>query len=297
MQPSVVSFGEVLWDVFPNATRIGGAPLNVAYHLHKHGLDCTMISRIGNDHLGQELLAQLEKWQMPTTGIQPDNTQPTGTVKATFDAQGEPHYEIIQPVAWDFIEWNNAYEPLLRSAGAFVFGSLGSRNKVTRDTLFQALEIARVKVFDINLRTPFYTFDLIKDLLHKANVVKVNIAELKQLMTWMDKSYVAEADGIHLLQDTFHIPQVLLTKGSQGSVYYERSYHQVFSIAQVKVKDTVGSGDAFLAGFLKGQLLQQGPLKAMLEAAWLSGFITSKEGACPDYSMDEYDAFKASHPL
>ena len=297
MHPSVVSFGEVLWDIFPNATRIGGAPLNVAYNLAQNGIDCTMISRVGNDDLGRQLTAQLQKWGMPLTGIQQDDTHATGTVKATFDAHGEPHYEIIQPVAWDFITWQPAYEPLLKAAGAFVFGSLGARNEVSRKTLFTALEIAKVKVFDINLRAPFYSFALIKELLQKAGIVKLNIAELKQLQTWMDKSYVDEADGIHLLQDTFRIPQILLTKGSQGSVYYERSYHQVFPAVKVTVQDTVGSGDAFLAGFLGAKLLQEGPLKSIENAALLSAFITSKAGACPDYTMEEYAAFKAAHPL
>ncbi|PUZ26201.1 carbohydrate kinase [Chitinophaga parva] len=297
MDSSVVSFGEVLWDIFPNATRIGGAPLNVAYHLTKQHIPCTMISRVGRDELGQRLLAQLQDWGMPATGIQEDANQPTGTVLATFDEKHEPHYDIVQPVAWDHIEWQPVYETLLQQAGAFVFGSLGARHATTRKTLFTALEIAHLKVFDVNLRAPFYTFDLIRSLLEKAAVLKVSVSELKQLLDWLDKPYVAEADGVHYLQDKFKISEVLLTKGVKGSVYYAKGYHHVFPAVPVTVRDTVGSGDAFLAGFLAGKLRQQGPVKAMQNAAWLSAFVTSKAGACPPYTDEEYNAFVGAHPL
>ncbi|HEY0272130.1 MAG TPA: carbohydrate kinase [Chitinophaga sp.] len=297
MQPTVVSFGEVLWDIFPNAARIGGAPLNVAYHLTRQGIPCTMISRVGRDERGALLLDQLQDWQMPVTGIQQDYTQPTGTVLARLDAQGEPHYEIIAPVAWDFITWEPAYEVLLQEAGAFVFGSLGARHAVTRQTLFTALEIARVKVFDVNLRAPFFSSPLIRSLLEKASILKVSESELKQLLSWLDKPYILEADGVHYLQDVFKIPEVLLTKGARGSVYYAKGFHQVFPAVPVAVQDTVGSGDAFLAGFLAGKLQQLGPVKAMQQAAWLSAFITGKAGACPPYSLAEYQQFVAAHPL
>ncbi|PUZ27022.1 fructokinase [Chitinophaga costaii] len=297
MDSTVVSFGEVLWDIFPHAARIGGAPLNVAYNLTKQGISCTMISRIGRDERGEQLRAQLQDWQMPVTGIQQDEDQPTGTVIAGFDAQGEPHYDIIQPAAWDYITWQPSYEAVLQSADAFIFGSLSARHAVTRKTLFTALETARVKVFDVNLRTPFYSFPLIRSLLEKANILKVSLGELKQILTWLDKSYIAEADGVHYLQDVFKIPEILLTKGVRGSVYYAKGYHQVFAAVPVTVQDTVGSGDAFLAGFLASKLQQQGPLKAMQNAALLSAFITSREGACPPYSFEEYQQFVAAHPL
>ncbi|MBS7229434.1 carbohydrate kinase [Flavobacterium psychroterrae] len=296
-KPSVFCYGEVLWDIFPEGARAGGAPFNVAYNLMRMGIDAHMISRVGNDKLGNDLLAQLTNWNISTEDSQIDTNSPTGTVIAHIDEHNEAHYDIIQPVAWDFIEFRNDYTEKISNASAFVFGSLITRNEVSRNTLFELLEVAKFKVFDVNIRPPHYSIPVIKDLLYKADLVKMNKAELRLILDFLNKDYISEDDGIRYIQNTFTINEVLISKGSKGAVYYNGEQHYDAPAVPVTIQDTVGSGDAFLAGFLSKRILNADPIEIMNQATALGAFITSKEGACPNYTWSDFESFKIKNDV
>jgi len=293
--PSIFCYGEVLWDIFPEGARAGGAPFNVAYNLTRMGIDAHMISRVGNDKLGTDLLSQLTDWKIETRDSQVDTNYPTGTVIAHIDEHNEAHYDIIQPVAWDFIEFRNDYIEKINNASAFVFGSLITRNETSRNTLFELLEIAKFKVFDVNIRPPFYSIPVIKELLYKADLVKMNKAELRLIVDFLNKEYKDEEDAIRFIQDTFNIPEILISKGSKGAIYYNGNAHYQTPAVPVTIQDTVGSGDAFLAGFLSKRILNAAPNEIMNQATALGAFITSKEGACPDYTISDFESFRSKN--
>lgn len=290
--PSIFCYGEVLWDIFPEGARAGGAPFNVAYNLMRMGIDAHMISRVGNDKLGTDLMSQLADWKIATQDSQIDTHYPTGTVIAHIDEHNEAHYDIIQPVAWDYIEFRNDYKEKISNASAFVFGSLITRNETSRNTLFELLEIAKFKVFDVNIRPPFYSIPVIKELLFKADLVKMNKAELRLILDFLNKDYKGEEDSIRFIQDTFDIKEILVSKGSKGAIYYNADAHYEVPAVPVTIQDTVGSGDAFLAGFLSKRILNADPYEIMGQATALGAFITSNEGACPNYTYSDFESFR-----
>jgi len=290
-RPTVFCFGEVLWDIFPEGARAGGAPFNVAYNLMRMGIDSRMISRIGDDELGKALLEKVAAWNIPTSYIQMDHQYPTGTVLASIDEHNEAHYDIIAPVAWDYIELHDKYLQEVASADAFVFGSLGARHEVSRNTLFKVLETARYKVFDVNIRMPFFSLPMAKELMRHSDLVKMNKAELRTMLGFLGKDYTSEHDSIRYIQEQFNIAEVIISKGSKGAVYYNPDEYYEVSAVNIVVQDTVGSGDSFLAGFLAKKLMGGTPAEAMQQAAALGAFITAKEGACPDYSLQDFELF------
>lgn len=288
---NVVCFGEILWDNLPTGRKPGGAPMNVAYHLHKLGLQSHLISSIGNDHSGEELLTFLKRIGVGTFWVQTDYEHETSQVLASINKDNEVSYDIVAPVAWDFIQWDESMRDLIRTSDAFVFGSLGSRSEVSGSSLLKMLEYANYKVFDVNLRAPHYGRRLVADLLKRSDLVKVNAAELRMISEWNGISCSRELECIHALFDKFGIKEVLITRGSQGATYYNESLTYQYPSYTIKVADTIGSGDSFLAAFL-AMKLQQKPLEEALDYAVAMGaFITAQYGACPDYSKLEFDRF------
>ncbi len=291
-QPYIVSFGEVLWDIFPNGERAGGAPFNVAYNTFKMGTDIKMLSKVGNDELGKKLINQIKNWGITTELIQTDEKFSTGTVIANFDENNEAHYDIVQNVAWDFIEILPEHEEIIKNAEAFVFGSLAARNETSRNTLFQLLEWAKFKIFDVNFRPPFVDVELIKTLLHKCDLVKMNKPELRNIIEFLGEEYIDEETGVKHIQKYFNINEVVLTKGSKGARYFVGNQSYTFSAIPITIADTVGSGDSFLAGFLHKRIQEKSPEEIMKQAVSLGAFITSKFGACPDYNYEESRIFR-----
>ena len=159
--PKIVCFGEVLWDFLPSGKVAGGAPMNVAYHATQLGIFTQMISKIGRDELGESLIDFLNKKGVDTKLVQTDDTFSTGTVNVALDANDSPVYEIVAPVAWDYIHVNLMNKSVVKNADAFVFGSLSTRNETSRNALFELLNLTRLKVFDVNLRSPYYNKSLI----------------------------------------------------------------------------------------------------------------------------------------
>lgn len=290
--PYVVCFGEVLWDIFPEGTRAGGAPFNAAYNIYKSGFDVKMLSRVGNDELGTKLTDQIKGWGLTAEYIQVDQEHPTSTVIAKIDEHNEATYDIVNHVAWDYIDFLPGYETLISNAEAFVFGSLSSRNPKTKETLMKLLELAKLKIFDVNFRAPYIDVDLIKELLHKADIVKMNKAEMRQIMQYFSEEYVSEDESAAFIQDHFKIREIVLTKGSKGARYFVGKENYGSPALSIEIADTVGSGDAFLAGFISKRVQGKAPEEIMEEAIALGAFITSKSGACPDYEYEEFQAFK-----
>ena len=182
-------------------------------------------------------------------------------------------------------------EDVIKASDAFVFGSLGSRNEVSRSSLLKMLEHARYKIFDVNLRTPHYSQDLVSELLGRADMVKINAAELHIISAWNGISCSRELDCIQALFSKFGLKEVLITKGSQGASYYNKDLTYQFPAYNIRVADTVGSGDSFLAAFL-AMKLEGKPLDETLDYAVAMGaFITSQYGACPGYSKFDFDRF------
>lgn len=286
-----VCFGEVLWDIFPSGSRAGGAPFNVAYNLFKMGIDTKMLSRIGNDQLGHQLLNQIEDWGITTDFIQIDQEKATGTVLADFDEHGEAKYDIVQEVAWDYIRALPEHKELIQHSEAFVFGSLVTRSEASQNTLLELLEYSKFKVFDVNFRPPFINFEFIKKLLHKADLVKMNKAELRTILEYLGEDYIDEDTSIRHIQTYFNLNEIVLTKGSKGARYFVGDTAYNFPAVHIEIADTVGSGDSFLAGFLSKRILGKSPEEIMKQATALGAFITSKSGACPDYTYEDFKAF------
>ena len=289
----VICFGEVLWDILPDGPQPGGAPLNVAYHLNKLGVSAGIISRIGEDEKGMLLLQLMDKWEINHRLLQLDKTYPTGEVQASLSNGNEVTYQIVSPSAWDFITAEKAAMEQVSASDYFIYGSLASRNETTLRSLQSFLELDVFRVLDINLRYPFVKRAVLQDLITKADMVKLNEAELDVVQTVFGGNYGTEQDKVQFIQDRFGIAEVLITKGESGAAYYkdcERYYHYG---SAVKVKDTIGSGDSFLAAFIAGHAQGRSPHEILKNAIAMGAFIATQKGACPDYQLDEYLRFNA----
>ena len=283
MRPAtVVSFGEILWDLLPSGKSPGGAPMNVAYHLQTLGLPTGMVSRIGNDPLGDELKALLESKKIDLQLLQTDPTLPTGTVKVTLDSKGSPSYEIVHPVAWDHIENTEEASKAVQEAKAFVYGSLASRTQQSRQTLLALLQEASLKIFDVNLRVPFFDKKMIEPLLRAANIVKMNDEELVILSEWYGGG-TEEQQQVPFLRDLFQLEAIILTKGADGAALLNADGWFDQPVVPVQVQDTIGSGDAFLAGFLFQYIQQQPVQKCLAFAAKMGAYVATQKGAMPAY--------------
>ncbi len=285
---NIVSLGEILWDILPEQELPGGAPLNVAYHLHKQSQQVVLVSRIGNDGHGQRLLDIMQERGLATDLIQRDTTYDTGKVYARMDEKLDMQYDIVYPVAWDHIGWDAALENVFCSNDLqfLVYGSLMARNNISRNTLEKALQSKARKVLDINLRAPYYSKETLEWLLFSCDLLKLNIGELELISSWYG-SYGTNEERVLALSVRFNIATVIVTLGSMGCMGYvdEQFYYQEGQ--RVKVADTIGSGDAFLAGFLTSQIRGCTPAYSLAYANALGALVASKPGGCPDYHPQE----------
>lgn len=281
----VIGIGEVVWDLFPEQhTKIlGGAPANFAFHCSQMGLDCILISAVGKDVLGDELITTLESKQVKYN-LQ-FNEAPTGTVLVSVDAMGIPNYEIMAPAAWDFISLNEELISQVKNAAAICFGSLAQRNQHSQQTLLSLLEQApenALKIFDINIRQHFYTAALIHNSMLACNVLKLNEEELYLLPTILHWTVTKELDIIHAINEKYkHIHTLIITKGTTGSAIYDNKGHCCSALAtpSVVVADTVGAGDAFTAAFIASLLQGLNIKEAHEKAVSIAAFICTQSGA------------------
>ena len=291
---NVVCFGEVLWDMLPGGKVAGGAPMNVAFHARNLGLDAFLVSRVGRDTLGEELLAFLHDKGIPSPFVQRDAQHPTSKVEVKLDKAGHASYEIVEPVAWDFIELEEQALSAVRKSKALVFGSLAARSATSRRTLLSLLEQAPMKVFDVNLRPPHYSRALLETLLAKADLVKMNEEELATISRWYGDEN-EEAAQMKLLLEQFNLTGLLLTKGGDGAAFRGEQVPYITQPAfAVQVKDTVGSGDSFLAAFLSKYLKGQPVSEALRFAAATGALVATRIGGTPELAEGDVDAFIAS---
>lgn len=286
-----ICFGEILWDVLPDGPMPGGAPLNVAYHLNKLGMSASIISKIGNDEKGRKLENLLDGWQINKDLLQRDAVYPTSEVLAKVGSRNEVSYEIVFPVAWDFIDHHSRIDTALHSSNYFVYGSLASRNILSRETLFKFLKSDAIKVFDINLRPPFFEKALLAELMKHADIIKFNESELQLVQVLFGGSYLNEKEQVRFIQERFNVSEVIVTKGEYGASYYQldQSYHAWGS--EVTVNDTIGSGDSFLAAFIANHQKGLPPKTIIKNAIGMGAFIATKKGGCPEYELEDYQKF------
>jgi fructokinase len=291
----VLGLGELLWDVLPEGPRLGGAPANFAVMAGRLGNHAVLLSRIGRDELGRMALDRLESLPVDTSFVETDPVHETGRVTVDFEA-GQPHYAIHQPVAWDFLELSDEWVRLAERADAICFGSLAQRSLESRQaiqTLAAQTTSKCIRVFDVNLRAPFYSGEVIQESLELATVMKMNDAEVPLVLGLLglpggDEPEVgvlnagAERLGAERLLSEFPTLQmVAVTRGGNGSMLVTRDeWHEHPGLA-VKVADTIGAGDAFTAA-MTHYLLRGAGLATLNEAGnrW-GGWVASQSGAMP----------------
>lgn len=295
MYKKVVCFGEMLWDCFPDHEIPGGAPMNVALHLKQLGLDVNMISRLGKDTYGDKLLDFVKGYGLNTSEIQLDETHPTGTVTVDNKDPENIKYTINSPAAWDYVALTDSNSLTINQADAFIFGSLGVRNQASWDTLYHLIHSPVLKIFDINLRAPYFDFEQIEIILGYTDILKINEDELLLVADYFhmalpedrsDMIMIAEAVSSYLSLH-FPIQMVCVTLGSKGAMIYKNGKIFKHPGYKVQVEDTVGAGDAFLSGFVKSYLDGKNNQEILDFACALGAFVATKKGGTPKYAVEE----------
>lgn len=291
MTKNIICFGEVLFDVFPTHKKIGGAPLNVALRLASLGINAQIISRVGNDEIGRELLAFIKKNGVDTDTIQIDENLSTGQVIVQLNEKGSASYTINYPVAWDKIICVPEDEIMVKKADALVFGSLVCRDSVSQNSLLEIINYAKYAVFDVNLRAPFYTKEILINLMMQSDFIKFNDDELYEVSAYLNSPYHSLEQNILYIAEKTNTKHICVTKGSHGAVLYynEKMYYN--SGYKIDVVDTVGSGDSFLAGLLSKLLYNENPQEAIDFACALGAIVAKNEGANPKISSKEINDF------
>lgn len=284
-RPIIVGLGEVLWDLLPTGRQLGGAPANFAYHAQALGADAWLVSAVGRDELGREALARLRAAGLDVRHVAEDATHPTGTVGVELNAAGQPRFTIHEHVAWDHLELSEATLALAPRADAVCFGSLGQRGVVARNAIRRFLAATRpdcLRVFDVNLRAPHFTREVVLDSLAVAAVFKLNEDELPVVAGWLGVPADETAIFARLWQ-AFPRQIVALTRGERGATLATRSERvDLPAIPPPVLADTVGAGDAFTAALVCGWLARR-PLRVIGErAVRLASFVCSRPGAMPD---------------
>jgi fructokinase len=288
----VYAFGEILWDCLPSGRYAGGAPFNVAAHLAQLGVPASLISAVGRDVLGDEILEVARDKRVDCRFVSRARSGlPTGTVTATVDAAGNATYELFQPVAWDEITVSAAAQAAVAAASALVFGSLSSRSPSNCEQLDHLLALpGPLKFFDVNLRPPFVEPARVLGLAARADVIKLNEDELMRLASWLHGGgtpFAADrpgalADACDVLARATADTRICVTLGAAGAAFWERNvpFVQVSAPATI-VKDTVGAGDAFMAGLVAGLTRGVAPRTVLESACRLGAYVASHAGATP----------------
>lgn len=288
---NIVCFGEVLFDVFPTHTKIGGAPLNVALRLASLDVNATIISRIGRDDLGKKLVSFVEKNGVASATIQVDDLLKTGQVLVHLDQNGSATYDIEYPVSWDKIEFTEAAKSLVCDSDAFVFGSLVGRDFSSYQTLLKLISLSKFKIFDVNLRAPFYEKNKLIELILLSDFLKFNDDELFEICEMLGSPYHSLEQNIQFMAAYSNSTHICVTKGNHGAVLFIENQFFYNSGYKVKVQDTVGSGDSFLAAFLSELLVSSNPQSAINFACAVGAMVAQHEGANPKISVEEIKRF------
>ena len=285
MNNIIVGMGEALWDVLPEGKKIGGAPANFAYHVSQFGFDSRVVSAVGNDELGDEIMSVFKEKKLNTQIERVD--YPTGTVQVTLDAEGVPCYEIKEGVAWDNIPFTDELKRLALNTRAVCFGSLAQRNEASRATINRFLDTmpeidGQLKIFDINLRQDFYTKEVLRDSFQRCNVLKINDEELVTISRMFGYPGIDLQDKCWILLAKYNLKMLILTCGINGSYVFTPGVVSFQETPKVPVADTVGAGDSFTAAFCASILNGKPVPEAHKLAVEVSAYVCTQSGAMPE---------------
>lgn len=289
MSQLVVGMGEALWDMLPEGRKIGGAPANFAYHVSQFGLDSRVVSAVGDDELGNEILANFAEKQLE---CQIEKVPyPTGTVQVELDEKGVPRYDIKEGVAWDNIPFTASLQELAKKTDAVCFGSLAQRNIVSRETINRFIDGMPkdehvLKIFDINLRQHFYNKELIEESIKKCNILKINDEELVIVSQMFGFADIDFKEQCKLLLAKYNLKMLILTCGVDGSYVFAPDEMSFLETPKVKVADTVGAGDSFTGAFVAAILKGLDMKEAHRMAVNVSAFVCTQNGAMPELPAD-----------
>ncbi|MCD0469941.1 carbohydrate kinase family protein [Flavobacterium sp. JAS] len=277
-----VAYGEVLWDVFANEKKIGGAPLNVALRMKTLGCEVAMISCVGNDEDGKAIINQVKSLGLETAAIIESEEFPTGLVNVTVNERGSASYEISYPSAWDKIVLNDFAKKTALDADVLIYGSLVCRDDVSRKSLEELLQTKAYKVFDVNLRKPHYSYEMLEQLMHSSDFIKFNDEELLEITAEMKSPFASLEDNMHFIAERTKVTAMCVTRGKHGALLMWNG--QIFENPgyPVEVADTVGAGDSFLAALISSLLTGKEPQKAIDFACAVGALVAEAPGANPE---------------
>ena len=283
MDNYIVGIGEVLWDYFEDKNNyvLGGAPFNFAYHVNQFGLNSLVISAIGNDKLGQKLEADVKKKNVPYM-LERLNL-PTGVVNVK-EVDGKPRYDILTERAWDYIPNTEQLKEIATNTKAACFGSLAQRSETSRNSILAFLDAIpsdALRIFDINLRQNWYSKEVIKTSLQKANVLKINDDELLIIQRMFGYIDITQENTCRLIMHDYQLDMLILTCGDKGSYIFTKDEMSYLSTNDIKVVDTVGAGDSFTASFIASMLKGKTIHEAHRIAVNVSAFVCTQKGATP----------------
>jgi fructokinase len=283
-QFKVVSIGEMLWDVFPDGAKFGGAPANVSCHCASLLGEAYMISCVGNDRYGMKAVEFLANRNVNVDGVTVSDRYPTGTVEINVDEYGKPEYVINRNAAWDNIDCNWLAEDIVKDADAVCFGSLAQREAVSRQTIHKLLDRSApgcLKVFDVNLRLDYYNEDILRDSVCRADVLKLNDEELPVIAEIFDLSG-NELEIVRKLIKTCQLDVVALTRGGEGALIVSSDTESDYAGIKVdNIVDTVGAGDSFTAALITGLLKDKTLDEINQNACRIAAYVCSQSGATP----------------
>ncbi|MDO6516656.1 carbohydrate kinase family protein [Zobellia uliginosa] len=288
---NIVCFGEVLWDVFPTHEKIGGAPLNVALRLQSLGNQVAIISRIGEDEKGREIEKSIIEKGINTENLQVDRELNTGIVQVTLSQNGSASYDITFPRAWDHIQIDDKAIKATQSADAFIYGSLVARDDESKHTLYELLKLAKYKIFDVNLRAPYYNMEVLGHLMKEADFIKFNDDEILEIGQELGSKSNSLDGNISFIAELTDTKSICVTRGAHGAILYYRDNFYENKGYPIEVVDTVGAGDSFLASLINGLIKAEDPQKTIDFACAIGAMVAGREGANPIFTPEEIQAF------
>lgn len=285
----IVGMGEALWDVLPEGKKIGGAPANFAYHVSQFGFNSRVVSAVGDDKLGNEILDNFAEKNLKF--LIEKVPYPTGTVQVELDSEGVPCYNIKEGVAWDNIPFTPDLEELAKQTRAVCFGSLAQRSVVSRETINKFLDTMpddsdRLRIFDINLRQSFYTKEILCNSMERCNILKINDEELVTVSRMFGYPGIDLQDKCWILLAKYNLKMLILTCGVNGSYVFTPGNISFVETPKVEVADTVGAGDSFTATFVAAILKGMKVNEAHKLAVEASAYVCTQNGAMPVFPLE-----------
>lgn len=290
----ITCFGEVLLDKFSTSEKIGGAPLNVATRLSSFNHSVSIISAVGKDERGEKLIDYLEENKINSECVQILENYETGVVNVLLNEKGSALYDIKYPCAWDKIVITKTSKDIVKNTDFFVFGSLVARDETSKATLYELIELANYKVFDINLRSPHYNYEILLYLMQKADFIKFNDDELHEVSRYLGSKYNSLEQNLTFIAEKTNTKHICVTRGANGAILFYEDKLYFNDGYLVNVIDTVGAGDSFLGALISQLLNKEKPQLAIDFACVVGALVTQTEGANPKISKMAINEFLTS---